>query len=118
MRFVLVGVINTAFSYGVYAFFIFLKFHYSLATLFQIILSTIFNYNTFGSFVFKKSDRYAILRFIAVTVTLYLIYTFGIKALRATGLNDYIAGGIMVFPVMLVSFFLNKFFVFKASKKK
>lgn len=118
VRFVLVGLVNTAFSYGVYALFIFLGFHYSLATLFQIVLSTLFNFNTFGKLVFKKSDRWAILRFILVSLTLYLIYTFGIKALRSFRLNDYISGAIMVFPVMMTSFFLNKFFVFRTDGKK
>lgn len=118
IRFLLVGALNTAFSYGVYAFFILLHFHYSLATLFQIVLSTIFNYNSYGRLVFKKSDRYAIFRFIAACAVLYFLNTFGIKFIRSFGLNDYLAGGIMIIPVMLASFALNKLFVFTPHKNK
>lgn len=57
VKFLFVGGINTAVGYGLFAFFLFLKFHYALAVLFATIVGICFNFKTTGSIVFKNSDN-------------------------------------------------------------
>ena len=47
-RFLLVGGVNTAVSYGLYVFFIWIGCHYALAAFFSNCISVVFNYFTIG----------------------------------------------------------------------
>lgn len=115
VRFLIIGAVNTAFSYGIYSLFIFLGFHFTIATLFQILLSIAFNYITLGNLVFDRGDRggVTLLRFILVCGIQYAVYTGGIWALSASGFNSYISGAIMILPVVVLSYILNKYFAFR-----
>lgn len=115
--FMLVGALNTAFSYGVYAFFIFIGFHYSLASFLQLFFSILFNFQTIGKLVFKNNDNKRLISFILVCLFMYLFYVLGLKALNYIGFNNYAAGAVMIIPVSVLSYFLNKVFVFKPENK-
>ena len=55
VRYVLVGIGNTAFGYGAYAAFLFVGFEYRLASLFALVLGILFSFTTQGKVV--KLDR-------------------------------------------------------------
>jgi putative flippase GtrA len=110
----MVGVLNTAFGYSVYALFIFLGFHYTAAVLISTVLGVLFNFKTIGVLVFKNNNNRLIFRFFAVYALNYVLNVSFLKALKTAGSeNMYINGLIIVLPLALLSFVLNKKFVFK-----
>jgi putative flippase GtrA len=113
VKFLLVGFLNTIFGYSLYAFFIFIGLHYSLAVLLSTILRILFNFQTIGRLVFKQIKKNLLLRFIIVYMIGYLFNTSSIYLLKNVGLNDYFAGALIVFPLSLLMYFLNSRYVFQ-----
>lgn len=113
IKFLLVGVLNTAFGYSVFAVFIFLGTHYTVAVFFATVLGVLFNYRTIGGIVFNHKGGSKLIPFILVYVIIYALNVFGLWSLDYLGLeNKYLAGAILLLPLALVSFVLNKKFVF------
>lgn len=115
VRFVLVAILNTLFGYGVYSLLLFVGLHYSVAILCSTVLGVLFNFKTYGVLVFKNSSNKLIFRFVLVYCVVYLCNTGGIALLKSLGISEYIAGALMLVPVGLLGFVLNKIFVY--SKK-
>ena len=115
IRFVLVAILNTLFGYGVYSILLLLGMHYSLAILCSTVIGVLFNFKTYGILVFKNTSNKLIFRFVLVYCVVYLCNTGGIALLKTFGISDYIAGALMLVPVGLLGFILNKIFVY--SKK-
>lgn len=112
LRFLFVGGVNTLFGYAVFALFIFLGLHYSVAIFLATVIGVLFNFFTYGRFVFFDRRFRLIVRFVLVYVVYYLVYVTGLAALTRWGLNEYAAGALLALPVALVAFTLNKKFVF------
>ena len=110
--FSVVGVINNLFGYSIFSLLIFLKTHYILAAFFSNIITIIFSFNTFGRIVFKGSKR-SLLKFIALYGFIYLLNISIIATLLPVIKNIYIDGGISIIICAIISFFINKFYVFK-----
>lgn len=114
VRFLLVGFVNTVVGYGLYAFFIFIGLHYSLAAFFGTVLGILFNFQTIGRLVFGRSDsKFVFFRFVAVYAIGYFLNVGLIYVLKRAGLNDYLAGAVLVLPVATLVYLLNGRFVFK-----
>lgn len=117
IKFILVGILNTAFGYSLFALFIFLNMHYSLAVFLSTVLGVLFNFKTIGKLVFDSHDNSLIFRFIFVYVLLYLINISCLWFFKISGFeNMYINGFVLLIPLALISFILNKKFVFKGKK--
>lgn len=114
LRFLVVGAINTLFSYLVYAILILLGIHYSIATLVSTILGVIFNFFTTGRIVFHSMDNK---RFIMFALVYTLTYFVNVLLLRwlVDGLNmdKLLAGALVTLPVALLSYLLNSKLTFK-----
>jgi putative flippase GtrA len=117
VRFLLAGGINTLFGYGVFSLFIFLKMHYALALLLATVLGVLFNFQTIGRFVFKNNDNKLLFKFVLVYMAVYLVNLGGLKVFNSFEISNYIAGAVLVIPIALLSYLLNKRFIFKESKK-
>jgi putative flippase GtrA len=116
-RFIIVGIINTAFGYAVFAFLIYLKFHYSIAVLISTILGVLFNFKTIGEIVFNNKSNRLILRFCMVYFITYWLNVFIIFIFKKViSENLYLVGFLALIPVALITFFLNKYFVFGLDK--
>ena len=114
VKFLLVGIMNTAFGYGLFALFIYLGLYYPLAVLFSTILGVLFNFKTIGKLVFGSSDNGLIFRFILVYIITYFLNIFFLWLFKWLGFdNMYINGFLLLIPLAAVSFLLNKFFVFR-----
>jgi putative flippase GtrA len=113
VHFLIVGVLNSAFGYGIYALFIFAGLHYTLAALLSTILGVLFNFKTFGTFVFKNKRNVLIFKFIGVYSFLYMINISFLKIFNMLQMNMYLAGAILIVPSAILSFILNKKLVFK-----
>jgi len=114
VRFLIIGSMNTAFAYGIYAFFIFVGLHYTLAVLLSTIIGICFSFKTLGTLVFDNPDNMLIFKFFAVYGMCYFI-NIGLLRLISRSLipNLYIAGLVTCFIVALISFCLNKWVVFR-----
>lgn len=113
INFILIGILNTAFGYAMYAIFIGLGFHYIWAVIFSTIIGIIFNFKTIGKYVFNSHDNSLIIKFFAVYGVVFVVNISIIKLFKIYGYNDYIAGVFALIPSAGVSFVLNKYFVFK-----
>ena len=106
------GVLNTLFAYAVFSLFLYLKFHYSLASFFSIVLGILFNFKTYGRLVFNRRDNALIFRFVVLYAVLYLISTGGLWVFNRIGIDLYYANAMMLVPVSVLAFYLNRRFVF------
>lgn len=114
--FLLVGGVNTLFGYSLYALLIYFHLHYALASLLSTIGGVLFNFKTTGVIVFENHNNRLLLRFIAVYTVTYLLNLGGLKILSIYNANMYLAGAVLVLPIALVAFILQKKFVFGGEK--
>ena len=112
VRFLLVGLLNTFFGYAIFAAFIFIGFHYTIATLLSTVLGVLFNFKTLGIMVFKNTKGHLITKFIAVYAVIYCLNIAFLKILSSWNFNLYIAGLVLLFPMAVTAYLLNKHFVF------
>lgn len=113
IRFLVVGGINTLFGYSVFAIFIYLGFHYTIASFLSTVIGVLFNFKTLGKLVFKNNSNALIFKFFVVYAITYVINISLLRVLKTLGINMYIAGAILILPLAVLSFLLNKKFVFK-----
>lgn len=116
MKFLFVGLLNTIFGYSIFALFIFLNVHYSIASLLSTVLGVIFNFKTISKLVFKNNNNALIFKFIGVYTVIYIVNISFLRIFKTLSVNMYIAGGILVLPLAILSFILNKKYVFKERK--
>jgi len=115
-RFVIVGLINTAVGYGIFAFFLWLRIPYQLATVLSMIVGTTNSYFWNKYFTFKSSKKsfWEVVRFVSVYAVQLLVNEAMLMLLiEVFGVNKYIAGIPTLFVTTLVSFFGHKFFSFR-----
>jgi putative flippase GtrA len=113
IRFMIVGFLNTTFSYCIYAFFLFTGLNYAISNLLALISGIFFSFRTQGVFVFKNSSKYLFGRFVVAWVIIYFFNIFFIWQLIELGLNSYTSGALAIIPVATLSYFFQKFFVFR-----
>lgn len=116
LKFLAVGLLNTLFGYSCYAALLFFGVHFSIAALFSTILGVLFNFKTIGMLVFNNSNNYLIFKFIGVYCVIYFINIFFLNIFNNFRFNMFIAGAIMILPMALLSFILNKYLVFKGKR--
>ncbi|KTD36424.1 O antigen biosynthesis protein [Legionella nautarum] len=115
IRYILVGILNTLFSYLWYAFFITIGLRYPVALLFSTVLGVLFNFKTFGKLVFKNSNNQLIFKFIGVYTFLYFFNITLIGFLKQISTDLYLTGFISIIFSAGLGFILNKHLVFKTS---
>lgn len=114
IKFILVGILNTIVGYGLFAIFIYAGIKYPLAVLFSTILGVLFNFKSIGKLVFDSHDNSLILHFIAVYIVIYILNVSGLWTLKYFSFeNMYINGFVLLAPLAIVSYVLNKNFVFE-----
>ena len=112
IRFVLIGVVNTAFSFGLYLLFVYLGLHFATANLLATLAGIVFSFRMQGSLVFDNKSWKPLLRFVPVWTLIYLLNVALIAALTALGMNAYAAGAAALLPTVAMSYFMQKRFVF------
>ena len=112
----MVGGINTLFGYSMFALFIFLEFHYALASFLATVLGVLFNFKTTGVLVFQNKDNGLLFRFFGVYGIVYVVNVLMLKVLGEVGFGMYLAGAVVIVPLAVLSFVLNKLYVFEVKK--
>lgn len=118
IRFLVLGVVNTGFSYGIYAALVFLGVNYALSNLASLVLGILFSFRTQSKFVFQHARSYVFLRYIGVWAVIYCINVSVIALLMKFGWNAYISGALAIIPTAACSYFLQKLFVFSEHSKQ
>ena len=113
-KFLVVGLVNTAFSYGIYAGLVYLRLNYALANLVALVLGMAFSFKMQGALVFANSENRRIFRFVAVWVAIYAFNIFVISRFLSLGFNSYVSGAMAIPFSTVISFVAQKFFVFRA----
>lgn len=118
LRFVLVGLLNTVFSYSLYTLLVWLGMHFAAANLCATLAGIAFSFRTQGALVFGSHDWRLLRRFVPVWIGIYSINVGLITVLMAAGFNAYFAGAVALPPTILLSFLLQKRFVFASAGNK
>lgn len=113
IKFVLVGIINTMFGYGLFAFLLYCNIHYALASVLATIISVLFNFKTTGTLVFKNHDNRLIFKFVSVYCFTTILSIIGLKIAKIFGGNLYFAGLILTGIMAIITFTLQKKYVFR-----
>lgn len=112
LRFIIAGVVNTLFGYGVFCLTFWLSGHPILALTIATILGTFFNFLTIGNLVFRRAKPHLLFRFVATYAVVFLCNAAALQSIQRLGVGPVLAqAGILPF-VVVFSYILNKNFVF------
>lgn len=117
LRFLVVGTVNTGFSYGVYAVLLYLGLDYTLANLTALVLGILFSFKTQGVLVFRNADNRLLGRFIFGWTAIYLANITVIGSIMSMGLNAYVAGALALPFSTLLAYVVQRCFVFRLSRQ-
>ena len=109
---ILVGVGNTAFSYGAYAVLLSLGLEFRVASMLALILGIAFSFTTQGNVVFRNATRITFIKFVVAWMVIYAFNIAVIVLLMRVSFNAYTAGAIATVPVTVFSYFILRFVVF------
>ena len=118
VRFLLVGGLSTAFSYGVYALLLFLGVNYAISNFGALLAGMAFGFKTQGTLVFDNPDNRLIWRFAAFWLLIYAANVMFIGRLIALGLSSYAAGAITMPLIAVLSYFVQRFVVFRPTERQ
>jgi len=117
VRFFIVSGINTVFGYSLFALLTYLGLHYILAIIISTVIGILFNFKTIGLLVFKTHNNGLILRFFGVYGVNCVFNVGGLTLLKWVGLSTYSGQAILVVPLGVMGFLMNKTFVFNVKEK-
>lgn len=115
LRFLLVGGLNTVVGYGLFAAFVWIGLPYPAAIALATVLGVAFNFQSTGRLVFGGAPLSQLWRFVAVYAAVYFINVATVALLLRTGLNVYVANGLVILPLALIAYVLQRRFVFGTS---
>ena len=114
MRFLAVGAANTEFNILVYWAMLWAGLAVPLASLASVVVGILINFTTQSRFVFDNRDPWKLLPYFIVWSILYAFNLGLIWLLMRCGLDAYAAGFLSTPATVLLSYFLQKAFVFRA----
>ena len=112
VRFLVVGGINTVFGYSVFYLLMRLGMSYPSAIGLATIAGVSFNFQSVGRLVFGGAPRSRFLRFVAVYCIVYALNVGGVHVFVGAGINVYLANALVLLPLSVVAFLLNRRYVF------
>ncbi|SOE68842.1 Putative flippase GtrA (transmembrane translocase of bactoprenol-linked glucose) [Burkholderia sp. OK233] len=112
LRFLVVGGLNTVFGYSLFVALTYIGVGYPIAIGLATVGGVLFNFQSVGRLVFGGAPRSRFWRFVGVYCVVYLVNLGGVRVILGLGINVYIANAIMLIPLSLVAFILNRRFVF------
>ena len=114
MRYLAVGAANTGFNILVYWALLWAGLAVPLASLASVVVGILINFTTQSRFVFDNRDPWKLLPYFIVWSILYAFNLGLIWLLMRCGLDAYAAGFLSTPATVLLSYFLQKAFVFRA----
>ncbi len=114
-RFIIVGMLNTVFSYSLYAVLVLLGLGFRAALTTLTIITIIFNFVTYGRLVFHDKRKRIILKFLCVYALLYGINERLLTLLVAHHVGAIVAQGLLLPFIVVISFTFNRRWVFRSA---
>jgi putative flippase GtrA len=114
-KFIAVGILNTIVAYFLFIFFLNF-FNYSFSLFFSNVLGIIFNYFSYSILVFKSKKKNGIttkIKFLFLYLIIYIVNLIILYFLQIININLYIGGIIIIIPSFILSFLLQKYWIFK-----
>lgn len=111
-RFLLVGGLNTVVGYALFAVLVWAGLPFPLAIGLATVLGVAFNFQSTGRLVFGGARLSKLGRFVAVYAAVYAFNVGAVALLLAAGLNVYVANALVLLPLALIAFLLQRRFVF------
>jgi len=112
VRYVVVGVANTGFSYSVYALALALGSSYPVASLIALIAGICLSFKTQGRFVFRNMRDSLFGRFVVCWVLIYLSHIGVVALCLHLGFDPFIGGALAMPTNVIAGFLLQRYFVF------
>ncbi len=112
VRFLLVGAINTLFGYGLFYVFLCADFKPTAALAIATVIGVSFNFFTTGGIVFESAEGARLWRFGAVYGAVFVANAWLLEAASSLGLAAAPAQALLAPPCVLLSYALNRTFVF------
>ena len=113
IRFIVVGVVNTTFSYLIYAGLLFVGLSYQLANLLALVVGILFSFKTMGHLVFRNNSNRLLSRFVLSWAAIYVCVIFLIGRIMALGFDAYAAGAMALPFSAALSYLSQRYFVFR-----
>jgi putative flippase GtrA len=112
-RFIIAGVINTSFSYGIYALGLWMGLAYPVANFLAMVGGVCMGFVTQGRFVFRRFEARRFPIFVFTWLLLWGLNVVLIGLLMPlVGHNAYAAGAMASVVMIVVSFIVQKHLVF------
>ena len=115
-RFLCIGAINTIFGYCAYALLVILGIDYRISLTVSTTLAVLFNYYTNGRFVFRNSGKKVLMKFVLSNLIMYIFNQSLLIILVSAGLGKLVSQAAIIPVVIIVSFIINKRWVFFKGK--
>lgn len=117
ISFLIIGSINTIFYYAIYSALIYINIDYKFSVLIATLVGVFFSFKTFGKYVFNNSNKWLLYKFFLVYIILYISNISLISIMQSKFNNYYISGFIATICCAILSFILNKGYVFNEKKE-
>ena len=118
IKFILVGILNTLFGYGVWALLMYIGLHYAIATVLSTILAILFNFKTTGVLVFQNKNNKLFWKFMQIYILTMCLSILGLKCAKIAGINLYLAGLFLTGIMAIISFLMQRYYVFKGNSNE
>lgn len=115
LRFGFAGMLNTLFGYGVFLLLLATGLPVTMALVLAFLLGVAFNFQTSRRLVFQSRQTGLLLRFVLAYLVLFVINYCALMALTRYGLKDWFAQGLVVVPMAITSFALQRILVFRSA---
>jgi putative flippase GtrA len=112
-RFLAVGLLNTAFGYGVFAAGVLAGLAPAWALLPATVLGIGFNFLTTGRLVFASRDTTRLPRFVLCYAAVYGFNALALEALADLGLSPLASQLVLLPPVVVATFAIMRLLVFR-----
>jgi putative flippase GtrA len=112
LRFLLVGLLNTAIGYSLFSLLVWVGLSYPLAIGIATLGGIAFNFQSTGRLVFNGAPWSRMGRFVGVYAVIYILNIAAVALLLKSGLNVYVSNAMVILPLALVAYFLQQKFVF------
>lgn len=115
IRFLFVGVLNTAFGYSIYLLCLLGGMKVEIAVAVATCLGATFNYFTNARLVFSHQGGNRLFQFLCAYAVIYVINVVAIRALLAAGIGPALAQALLLLPLALVAYSIFRLFIFRES---
>lgn len=115
LKFLGVGLLNTAFGYGIYAVLVFIELPYLLALFLATVAGVIFNYFSIGRVVFEARGGWLVFgKFITAYVIVYIVNAALLSiTTHFFHLGPYLGQIVCIPPNVITGWLLMNYWVYK-----